>query len=367
MSMPKYYYLFILSCLSLPVWAEEMSAENPNNTQEKSSTAIQPWLDKVPETIDSLPTVLPQESDARIVPATEDSKENTWWDKKQAAFSNKLQDYAAHMNDWFGKPDPDDPASANLRIIIDNDWNKYDKYSAHPRVRGKVKLPTLENRFSLVFGDDTLDDEMHNRASLNNENIRDDNNRTLDRQRTRDDNASLALRWSNLSKSLGIDTDADIGIRSGDDLYLRLKGEKGWELDNNFYTNAEQIYRYGIDSKHYLRTNLEVRHARPNEAFIADQLSLTYTDDGTQNFSWDNRLFRQHQFFHHHWFNYGIYMGGEIDNNTPDLDSYGPFVAWRQPVWREWLFVQSEVNYYNQRKQDRDHTIGALIRLETWF
>lgn len=122
-----------------------------------------------------------------------------------------------------------------------------------------------------------------------------------------------------------------------------------------------------MDSKHYLRTNLELRHARPNDAFISDQFSLTYTDDGKQEFHWDNRLFRQHQFFHNNWFNYGLYMGGEIDDNTPDLNSYGPFLSWRQPFLREWLFVQTEVNYYNDKELDRDHNVGALLRLEAWF
>ena len=325
-------------------------------------------LDIIPDTIDSTPTILPPQSDHKNVPSTEETKDNSWWDRAQAKYSNSLQKRAHSIDNWFGEPDPNEPAWATLRIILDTEWDEYDDFNVKPRVRGKVKLPTLENRFSVVFGDDSLDNEIRNSVSMGNENPRGDRNKTLDSEQSKNDNSSIALRWSQWKNPWGIDTDADLGIRSGDDVYARLKAEKDWDLNNDFTTHAEQIYRYGLDSKHYLRTNLELRHARPNQAYFTDQLSLTYTDDDEeQDFGWDNRIYRQHQFFHDHWFNYGIYTGGDIEDNTPELDSWGPFLGWRQPLWREWFFVQAELNYYNDKDEDRDHHVGALLRLETWF
>ena len=325
-------------------------------------------LDLIPETIDKTPTILPEQSNHKIVPPTAATKSDSWWDRTQDKFSNSLQKRAHSINDWFGEPDPEEPAWATLRLIVDTEWDEYEDVSVKPRVRGKIKLPTLENKLSLVFGDDSLDNEIRNNVAISNENPRGDSDDVLDSQQTRDNNSSLALRWSQWKNPWGVDTDADLGVRSGDDIYARLKLEKDWDLNNNFSTHAEQIYRYGLDSKDYLRTNFEIRHARPNQAFLSDQLTLTYTDDGyEQNFNWDNRLYRQHQFFHDHWFNYGVYTGGDIDDNQPELDSYGPFLGWRQPFLREWLFVQAEVNYYNDEDLDRDHHVGALLRLETWF
>ena len=34
---------------------------------------------------------------------------------------------------------------------MDTTWNKYDGIKIKPRVRGRIKLPTLENRLSLVL------------------------------------------------------------------------------------------------------------------------------------------------------------------------------------------------------------------------
>lgn len=283
-------------------------------------------LDLIPETIDKTPTILPEQSNYKIVPPTAATKSDSWWDRTQDKFSNSLQKRAHSINDWFGESDPEEPAWATLRLIVDTEWDEYEDVSVKPRVRGKIKLPTLENKLSLVFGDDSLDNEIRNNLAISNENPRGDSDDVLDSQQTRDNNSSLALRWSQWKNPWGIDTDADLGVRSGDDIYARLKLEKDWDLNNNFSTHAEQIYRYGLDSKDYLRTNLEIRHARPNQAFLSDQLTLTYTDDDyKQNFNWDNRLYRQHQFFHDHWFNYGVYTGGDIDDNQPELDSYGRF------------------------------------------
>lgn len=338
-----------------------------SETEQKSHSPTYIVLNQVPLMIDKLPTLLPAESDQIMLPSIEDTKDRTWWDRKQYQFKYKLQNYAHHIDDWFGQPDPDQPAYANLRIIMDTRWDKYDDFSIKPRIRGKLKLPTLENRWSVVFGDDALDNEIRDSVAINNENPIGNTNKTLDTHRSRTDNTSLALRWSEWKNPFDIETDVDLGVRSGDDIYLRLKAQKDWQLQHDFSTHAEQIYRYGIDSKHYLRTNLELRHARPNQAFLSDQLSLIYTDDGHQDFYWENRLFRQHQFFYQNYFNYGVYTSGRIENSTPDLNSYGPFISWRQPFIREWLFIQTEANYYNDKERNRSHYLGGLLRLEAWF
>ena len=95
-------------------------------------------------------------------------------------------------------------------------------------------------------------------------------------------------------EKLPFETDADLGIRSGDDIYVRLKASRDWQLRNDFKFYAEQIYRYGIDSENYLRTNLELTHARPNQPILSNQFSLTYADDQDDDLTWENRLFREH-------------------------------------------------------------------------
>ncbi len=324
-------------------------------------------LYQLPSWIDAVPTFLPQQSDELMVRPILETADRTWVDRKQFQIRSWADDTSHKIDNWFGETDPEKPASATLRVIVDNSWNKYDGYEIKPRIRGRIKLPTLERQLSLVFGDDSLDNELDNNVAITNENPGNSNDKTLDRQQTRENNSSFALRWSEFSKYLPFKTDLDLGLRSGDDIYLRLKASKDWKLENDFSFHAEQIYRYGIDSKNYLRTNLELTHARPNQAFLSNQLNLTYSDNQDDDLTWDNSLFRQHQFFHENSFSYGLYTGGFLNNNDLRLNSWGPFVSWRQPLWREWFYVQGNLNYFNNHRDDRSHFIGASVRLEALF
>ena len=347
---------------------QEATPASPPYTVEQAPTPEDSLFYTIPRWIDSAPTVLPEQSDEQIVPSTVVTENQTWIDRKQKQIRNWADDTSQDIDGWFGDRNTDDPASATLRVLIDNRWNKYDEYDVKPRIRGKIRLPNLEKRLSLVFGDDSLDNELSNSVAITNENPPSpDNDKAYDRRQNRDANSSFALRWSDISRRLPFETDFDIGLRSGDDIYLRLKAKKDWTLENDFFFHAEQIYRYGIDSENYLRTNLELTHARPDAAFLSDQFSLTYADVQKDDLNWDNYAFRQHQFFQGNTFNYGLYTGGYLDNSDLRLNSWGPFVSWRQPLWREWFYVQTDLNYYNDDRADRDHYFSTMLRLEALF
>lgn len=294
---------------------------------------------------------------------------DTWVDVQHQNTRNTLKSWAHSMDDWFGEPDPNQPASANLRVMLDTNWDKYDGVRVKPRVRGRVKLPVLERKVSVVFGDDDLDHEIVNssRDELNRPIVY-NNDKWLNARSSRNENASLALRWSNISKKQGIDTDADIGVRSGDDVYLRLKASKTWEHGQHYATKLEQMYRYGLDSKHFARSSMEVKRAQADDVFVANYVHADYVDnDDEKGWSWGNSLYRQHNLSGNRRLNYGVQAGGALSGDGHRLNSYGLFASWRQPVWRDWLFVQPEVHYANNRDEDRKHYPSVLFRLEAIF
>lgn len=350
-------------------WAN--SVKDASSDQEKSSANVEPvrsgLLDQIPRLIDATPTILPEQSNTAIVPPTLETENHSWADQKQKGIREWADRTAYKIDNWFGETDPDQPAAATLRVILDNRWDEYEGYEIKPRIRGRIKLPTLEQKLSLVFGDDSLDNELDSNVAITNENPATSGDKRLDTKRARQDNSSFALRWSEWSDRIPFETDLDLGLRSGDDIYLRVKASKDWTLENDYFFHAEQIYRYGIQSENYLRTNLELIHARPNQAFFSNQLSLTYADDQDDDLTWDNYTFRQHQFFQDNRFSYGIYTGGYLNDKDLHLNRWGPYVSWRQPFLREWFFVQTDLNYLNDHREDRDHYVGALVRLEALF
>ncbi|OOH90304.1 hypothetical protein BMT54_05250 [Pasteurellaceae bacterium 15-036681] len=294
--------------------------------------------------------------------------EEVWVDQQHANVKQNLHSWSNTIDNWLGTPDPNKPASAGLRIMLDSTWNRYDGYSIKPRVRGKIRLPTLKKHLSVVFGDEDLDNHARDRSQMHpNYKAPIQNDKKYDTRQARNDNASLALRWSDGIKALGIDTDVDLGVRSGADIFLRFKASKEWQHDEHFSTRLEQIYRYGINSKHYVRTNLENKFTENESVFVNNHTYLEYTHDRDENVNWGNSLYRQHNFEGVKRLNYGLAVGGDIASKKPHLDYYGPFINWRQPILREWLFMQPEVHYYNSKKLDRPHHFGAFLRMEAIF
>lgn len=293
---------------------------------------------------------------------------NTWLDDTRNDTKGWLNRTARHMDSWFGETDPNEPARASIRLMLDTHYNEYDGTTVKPRIRGRIKLPTLENRLSVMIGDDDLDLEQGG-GIYNDGRAVTYGDSTFDRRQSREDNTSLALRWSKFQDDIGIETDADIGLRSSD-LYLKLRAEKKWELDHRINARFEQMYRYGTKSEHYALSTLEFSQPQSKHRTLVNRTHLSYAHKDTEETAWSNSLYQQHYLDGKHGtraFSYGIYTGGDVADKKFELDIYGPYVSYRQPVWRKWLFVQTDISYYNDKNQDRDHHLGVFNRLEMVF
>ncbi|WP_143821571.1 hypothetical protein [Moraxella caviae] len=349
---------------------EVVSQEISNQETAHQKTASQ-------ETVNPKTTNQPTTNQTTAIPDHyRGAADDGWVDHRRIGVKNWLNGTAAKIDDWFGEPDANKPATASLRFMVDSRYNRYDGESVKPRIRGRLRLPTLENRLSVMIGDDDLDDESQNlgdRTESMSETPKDAPR--FDRRQARKDNASLALRWSRARESLGVETDVDLGVRSTSDVYLRLRAERHWRLSQDVSTHFEQIYRYGIKSEHYLRTNFSVSQARTpwfgtDSRQIVNHSHLEYTHQDSENLHWGNSLYQHHNFggaLGDRTLSYGLHASGDIENGSPSLNTYGPYAVYRQPVWRRWLFAQGELSYYNQKTLDRDHHLGAFVRLEAIF
>ncbi len=130
-----------------------------------------------------------------------DNKEWGWTDDKRKDVKDKLNDWANNMDGWFGEPNPEKPARASL--VLDTRWANDPKTGSdttiEPRVRGRLRLPVLEERLSLIIGDEDLDEDTflkQSAAGSTDQAAPNRQDRLVNTRQTRDDNASLALRWS---------------------------------------------------------------------------------------------------------------------------------------------------------------------------
>lgn len=296
-----------------------------------------------------------------------------WADGQREEVRGTLSNWAHAMDNWFGEPDPTEPASANLRVVIDTRWAddpiEGSQVSVKPRIRGRLKLPVLEKRLSLIIGDEDLDEEKILTKGSRDSNLNNNQGyqeKTYDRKQTRDDNASIALRWSKIEDELGID--ADIGIRSGDDVYLKLSADKDLYQQDQWKISTHNYYRYGSDSEHTLKGELNFQYDLDHNSFVNNNINIRYRHEGDkEETDWSNELRQIHFFEKEKQLSYGISAFGNFDSSKPALNSYGPTISYRQPFWREWLFLQAEMNYFNDKEEDKNHFLSGLLRLEALF
>jgi len=300
-----------------------------------------------------------------------------WIDQQHANIQDKLKTQADRMDGWFAET-TSGKARASVRLILDNRWDKYDELEHKLRIRGSVRLPNADQRFRLVFGDDTLDDEQPNglpvNPSTNNPNSTDTSAGTQGQSRrqqvndqARRDNASIALRFlSTLDQD--INADFDIGVRSGTDVYARTELSRAWQHDQQLASTLRQTVRYGAESQLYARTDYDLRYQVAEQPLMRYYVEWTYVEPDKQlGFSWVHRFSREHSFFDTHALSYGFLVAGNLKDRDLQRNAYGPWVSWRQAAFREWFFVQGDLNYFDDRPQRRSHHPSALLRLEAVF
>ena len=163
------------------------------------------------------------------------------------------------------------------------------------------------------------------------------------------------------------------------DLYARARAEKLWRIDDSSWLRAEQVYRYGTKSEHFARSTLELGWRQSQsvggqgtDTQLINQSHLSYTHkDHQENLDWSNSLYREHRWqapLGIHSFSYGLYAGGAMDDaHRHSLNSYGPYISYRQPIWRPWLFVQGDISHYNNKDAAKDHHTAFFGRLQMVF
>lgn len=290
-----------------------------------------------------------------------------WIDQQHQRISQGLDHQAEKIDAQFGPSNPYHPAQASLRIILDNSWQEKGDYHLEPRIRGSIKLPALENKLRLMFGDDTLDDELTALPYPNLNNGDKTNQSVVLKDQAKKENSSVALRWLGLSTP-DMKTDLDIGVRSHFDVYAKAKVGKEWQLQPNLQLYGEQLLRYGTKSKGFYRTFLNLHYQTEQWPDMFDQTVFQYEQrNKNQGVYWENRPFLQQSFFPNQTFSYGVLVAGHTKNNADGINSYGPWLSWRQPLFRPWFIVQTDVNYFNNQDLNQNHQLSVLLRLETVF
>lgn len=295
----------------------------------------------------------------------------SWVDAQYIEVQDWLQDHARIVDDWIGETDPNTPAQAGIRVIVDTAWSLQNGTTVIPDVRGHIKLPALENRLSVIVGDEFLAGRFDQNEPNHQNKIetKTTSRSKIHTNRTSLYNAStsLALRWSQFRQEMGIDV--DLGIKA-QDIFIQAKADKTWSIADNATVYAKQIHRYGALSGHTASTTLQLTQKKSVSDYVIGLLDVRHTYKNRPKFVFSSRLFHQHRRQVAHGksrMNIGLYASGEIKDGHITVKTYGPYISYRQPVGRPWLLLQTDISYYHKPASSNHPQPSVFGRMEMVF
>lgn len=157
----------------------------------------------------------------------------------------------------------------------------------------------------------------------------------------------------------------DLGSNSESDVYVQFLAKKKWNLRHNISIDTEQVFRYGSTSRNYTETTLNLTQKMQDNNLFANKFNVNKSEN--EEFNWGNWTFQQFEFVKDNSLTYGIYSGGVYTKNDMRVNSWGPYISWRQPVWRDWIFMQNDLNFFNHIDDDPKHQLSVQMNLEANF
>lgn len=175
----------------------------------------------------------------------------------------------------------------------------------------------------------------------------------------------LSASWATISTWMPFENDLDLGANSDSDIYVQFLAKKKWNLRHNISIDTEQIFRYGSTSRNYSETTLNLTQKMQDNTLFANKFNVNKSEN--EDYNWGNWTFQQFEFVKNNSLTYGVYSGGVYTKNDIRLNSWGPYISWRQPIWRDWIFMQNDLNFFNHLDDDSKHQLSVQMNLEANF
>lgn len=252
--------------------------------------------------------------------APKEAANGNWVDSSYEFVTSRSDALAQWLDSFFGTPTSDrESADTMLRLRSELSLDEGDSATAKVRLRGKVDLPRLSKRLSLVFSEDNEDREEvvpetsgHNDVGLQLN--------VYDRGKSR--------WWMTLSTNSSLDLRANLRYK-----YVRMFGED-WRLQfgEKFYWKQDDGFGAltRVDLDYLLATDRMVRWTN----------QVDYGED-TAGVEWGSRLSYQVRLDSKQALSYFTTASGRT---RPEYftRNYGIGVRYRRNVFRPWIFFEIE-------------------------
>ncbi len=272
--------------------------------------------------------------------------EEHWVDESYAYVTSRTDALAVWLDSFFGTVTSDmESADSVLRLRTEYEWDQEEGEDFKVRLRGKVDLPRLDERVSLVFSEEGEERE----EVIPNSAGTDDDVGLQFRVRQRES----SRLWFTVSTNSSLDFISSLRYKYvqpiGDDWRVQFSERLYFKESEGFGTITR------VDLDYSISENRIVRWTNQGE----------YGEE-TDGVEWGTRLSYQLRLSEKDALSYFGAIGGETD---PEYltQSYALGVRYRRNVFRPWIFVELEPSYAWRREsveESRSSVWLLTLRLE---
>ena len=278
-------------------------------------------------------------------------KVESWVDSRHHQVSNSADKLASWMDNFFGNPQTDlEAASSIIRIRPQYEWDERDGSDWKLRATGRLLLPNLNDRLSLVFegSDGDFDEEFYDPALVS------DGDSTIGLQYQLRDKPRSKLYLIAATKS---GPKGKLGAR-----YRRIRPFG----DRNRFMFSEELFWIGGDGFGTL-TRGDIDHSLDDKTLIRWANKVEYSEE-SNGAEWNTRLAWVKRLGKRSALSLFGFIRGETDPEI--LKGRGFGAAYRRQFIRDWLYWEIEPRYsWRKRRPDveREGVASVKLRLEITF
>ena len=272
-------------------------------------------------------------------------EKSTWFDDSRNYVGTSADDLAIWIDTFFSEPRSDiESAKSSLRLTYENQWQEGDGSSENIKLRGKIRLPGINKRLSLVFTDEE-DNESGVGSDLN----------TLSSD-SEDTQLSLQYRARK-----GKRTRVDYGLGMSSSLKgkarVRYRYQVPWS-ETTTHRVTETLYF--VDGEGFgLRSRYEIDYMADDNRLVRwdNQAKVAEEIDGVE---WSTRLSLAERLSRQRAVSVFSWVNGETRPQTL-TKSYGVGLLFRRNFYRPWLFLEVEPGYAWRRESVELSRHGAWL------
>jgi hypothetical protein len=342
--------LVILPALVLPVaaWAdaETTAATSEVIHQDVLETSTTVYPEPMPPSDPDPDPDSETETDSETDPEAEGNADVGWLDRSHRGVSNRTDKLAVWADNFFGSPrSVEESPTSVLRLRPRYEWDEEEGSDWKLRVTGRLKLPRVNKRLSLVF----IKDDGDPGSEFYDPGIASDGS----------DTAGLQYR---LAKSDTSKVNLIAGFKGGPK--GKLGGRYRYQvpfLKRNRFRFSEELFWIGGDGFGTL-TRVDIDHS-PDKSTLWRWANKGEYSEESNGVEWSTRLWRVVKLDEKSALSTFGFLNGETDQKI--LKNRGFGVSYRRQFLRDWLFWEIEPLYTWRKSRPEDEREGvAIIKLE---